>query len=89
MRNDNALSKSTSLRGPKKKEILLYYGRVDGLQWDPGRMEWNWKGGTPIMNYTTNMGRLMLKRHHTVPPVIKKKWEGILPQSFKLRWLNT
>lgn len=28
-------------RGPKKKEILLYYGQVDKLQWDLERFVWN------------------------------------------------
>lgn len=66
-------------RGPKKKKILLYYGRVDHLQWDPERFHWNWIGGTPFMNYTTKMGRLMLRRNHVVPHLVTNKWRGILP----------
>lgn len=38
------------------------------------------------MEYTTKMGRLLLRRHHKVPLVVEKKWRGILPQSYKLRW---
>lgn len=38
------------------------------------------------MDFTTKMGRLMLRRRHTIPSVVEKKWAGILPPSFKLRW---
>lgn len=73
-------------RGPKKKEMLLYYGRVDKLHWDPERFVWKWEGEVPFMSYNTKMGRLMLRRHHKIPLVVEKKWPGILPPSFKLRW---
>lgn len=29
------------VRRPKKKEFLLFYGRVDQLEWDPKRYMWN------------------------------------------------
>lgn len=60
-------------RQTKKLEMLLYYGRVDQLQWDPERFVWEWKGGTPLMNYDTKMGRLMLRRHHQIPSVVERK----------------
>lgn len=67
---------------------MLYYGRVDSLASNPDRFNWKWVGGTPMMGYNTSMGRMMLRRHHVIPPVVERKWAEILPQSFKLRWAN-
>lgn len=32
------------------------------------------------------MGRLLLRKHHVIPSVVRKKWTGILSHTFKLRW---
>lgn len=59
--------------GPKKKEILLYYGKVDQLHSDLERYNSKWLGGTPFMEYTTNIGRSILRKHHKIPSVMEKK----------------
>jgi hypothetical protein len=77
---------ATVLKGPRKKEVQLYFGKIDSLTWDPGRFVWT--GAIPFMKYTTKLGREMLKRRKVVPDVVEKKWGGILPARFKLRWKN-
>jgi hypothetical protein len=39
-----------------------------------------------IMNYTTKMGRDLLKQQHTIPNPVVRKWKGILSNTFRLRW---
>jgi hypothetical protein len=73
-------------RGTKKSSILMYYGRVEDLSWDPNRYQWS--GGISFMSFTSKLGRNLLKSKHVVPPVIERKWSGILPITYKLRWRN-
>jgi hypothetical protein len=72
--------------GPKKTCTLLFYGRSDRLLWNPDQYQWD--GATPIMNYTSELGRKMLKTRHVVPNVVMRKWQGVLPVSYKFRWDN-
>jgi hypothetical protein len=39
------------ITGPKKKKILLFYGKVKDLRWDPGRVLWS--NSKPLMSYST------------------------------------
>jgi hypothetical protein len=77
-------------RGPKKRSILLFYGRVDQLLWDPSRHSWNFpneKGETPpFMAFSAHLGRSILRRKHVVPDVVTRKWGGILAPTYKLHW---
>jgi hypothetical protein len=59
-------------RGPKKSSIMFYYGCSDQLEWDPDRYQWNIS--IPLMNYTVELDRTLLKRRHIVPNVITRKW---------------
>jgi hypothetical protein len=71
-------------RGPKKVITNLYYGQMDQLEWDPNRFTWT--GNVPFMIYTTKLGRQWLTNRHVLPDVVDRKWRGILPQGFRLRW---
>ena len=73
-------------RGPKKSIILLFYGKTQTLEWDPDRYEWPEE--VHFMYFTTQSGRKILFKRHVIPAVVQKKWTGILPDTFKLRWLN-
>lgn len=73
---------------PKKQAIMLHYGKIDSLPWDLGKFVWKGSTATPLMNYTTKLGRDLLRKHHVIPSVVEKKWSGILPRSFKLRWMT-
>jgi hypothetical protein len=53
------------LKGPKKKAILLYYGKVRSLEWDPTRLKW--PEGMEFMHYSTKLGRNLLRKRH--PPL--------------------
>jgi hypothetical protein len=64
----------------------LFYGRCDQLDWDLECYQWN--ASTPFMNYTAELGRSMLKRHHQVPNVVTRKWQGVLPATYRLKWDN-
>jgi hypothetical protein len=76
----------TVKKGPKKTHTLLFYGQSDHLMWNPNRYQW--AGATPIMNYTSELGRRMLKLRHVVPNVVMRKWQGVLPVLYKFRWDN-
>lgn len=73
-------------RGPKKTCTYLFYGRSDSLEWDPERYQW--ESSTPFMNYTTELGRNLLKSQHVEPNVVTVKWQGVLLATYKLRWDN-
>jgi hypothetical protein len=66
----------TITRGPKKTCTYLFYGKSDSLTWNLERFQWN--SNTPIMSYTAEMGREILKKRHIVPDVVTTKWQGIL-----------
>ena len=71
-------------RGPKKVVMFLYYGRTAQLEWDPERLAW--PGNVPFMMYTSKLARKWLTDKHVLPDVVEKKWRGILPMGFRLRW---
>lgn len=74
-------------RGPKKIESCLYYGRVDQLTWDPDRFQWPGQVAlVPILNFTANLGRTLLAAHHRVFNPVERKWQGVLPRGFRLKW---
>jgi hypothetical protein len=74
-------------RGPQKKQILLCYGQVDTLQWDPARIQWPCGDSTtPFMSYSASLGRKLLQKKHVIPDLVERKWQGILPLNFRLRW---
>lgn len=40
------------------------------------------------MGYKASLGRKYLLKMHSVPTVVEKKWSGVLPITYKLKWLN-
>jgi hypothetical protein len=74
------ISKGQKLR---KYQVNLFYGRMDQLTWDPGRIRW--PGNTPFMSYNTKQGRELLRKRHNIPNPVEQKWGGILPSSHTLR----
>ena len=40
------------------------------------------------MKFLSNQGRELLRRNTTIPNVVERKWPGILPANYKLRWNN-
>ena len=75
-----------AIKGPKKTSIWWYYGPISKLVWDPGRRQW--PEAKNLMKYTSNQGRELLRQRTNTPNVIVKKWVGILPSDYKLRWNN-
>jgi hypothetical protein len=41
------------------------------------------------MNYSADLGRQLMKKHHIIPNVVIRKWQGVLPETYKFRWDNT
>jgi hypothetical protein len=37
-------------------------------------------------NYTASLGRNLLRNRHDIPNLIVKKWQGVLPFTFRLCW---
>lgn len=72
-------------QGEGKTKLLrrLFYGKTAMLQWDPGRFRWLDEKRTPLLAYSTKMGRRLLATKHVIPNVITRKWQGILPASYK------
>ena len=73
-------------RGPKKTSVWLYYGLVSKLEWDPSCM--HWPESKEFIKYTSNQGRELLRRQARIPNVVEKKWDRVLPTTYKLRWSN-
>jgi hypothetical protein len=74
----------TVARGPKKIITNLYYGKTEHLEWDPNRFAW--PGNLQFMKYNTKVGRQWLTNRHVLPDIVERKWRGILPRGFRLRW---
>lgn len=74
-------------KGPKKKSLLFYYGRLDWLNWDPKRLQWPGKqAATPFMDYNVKLVRDLLREKHIIPNPVERKWQGILPFSHQFKW---
>jgi hypothetical protein len=74
------------VKGPRKRKILLYYGKTRNLDWDPTR--WKWPGSIDFMKYSTKMGRELLRKRHPPLQLAQHKWQPILPVDFRFRWTN-
>lgn len=73
-------------QGHKKTKSLLFYGMVSQLTWDPGRFRWKDLEQTPLLAYSTKLGRQVLATKLPPPNVVIRKWQGVLPASYKLQW---
>jgi hypothetical protein len=74
-------------RGPQKKVVHLYYGRLDLLKWDPDRFLWaQGTKHTPFLDFTAALGRSLMRQRHVIPNLVEKKWQGVLPLNFRLKW---
>ena len=76
-----------AIKGPKKTTIWWYYGPTSKLVWDPGRLQW--PEAKEFTKFSSNQGRELLRSQTRIPSVVEKKWPGILPANYKLRWNNT
>lgn len=68
-------------RGQRRLWSILFYGRVDQLQWDPNRFSWG--DNTLLMTYTAALGRLLLRAQHVVPAMVTGKWQGVRPSTYR------
>jgi hypothetical protein len=71
-------------RGPKKKQILLLFGKISALCLDPGRVQWS--NDKPFMTYTTKMGREILCKKQLVPHIPTLRWSNYLPPGSTFNW---
>ena len=68
----------------KKKKILLFYGKVATLGWDPDR--WRWRDGSCFLNYSTKGGReTIVSRNPEITRTVEK-WQGYIPGNYRLYW---
>lgn len=74
-------------RGPKNMCMHLLYGQNNLLDWNLVRYQRN--TFVPLLHYTANVGRKILKKRYMVPNIVVKKWQGVLPIMFKFKWNNT
>ena len=47
-----------------------------------------WPEAKEFMKFTSKQGRESLLRHNRIPNVVDRKWFGVLPAYYKLRWNN-
>jgi hypothetical protein len=80
----NRVRVQSIFRGPKKKQILLYYGRVRDIDWDPARFKW--PQNKDFMHYTTTLGRDLLRKRQPPLTLATSKWPNILPGNFRFKW---
>jgi hypothetical protein len=82
----SVIKKSKLLKGPKKVHYLVCSSNINTLELDPSA--YSWKGGEPMFFFTTTLRRKMLKDFKRKIKVVEKRWVGVLPFTFKLRWMN-
>jgi hypothetical protein len=73
-------------KGPRRKSILLYYGKIRELNWDPARLKW--PGDVDFLKYSTKLGRDLLRKRHLPLQLVFKKWPQTLLDNFRFRWTN-
>jgi hypothetical protein len=71
-------------RGPKKKLILLYYGQIKALEWDPAHLRWPRNKG--FMHYNIQLGRDLLQKRQPPLTLASNKWPNILPDIHRFKW---
>lgn len=65
----------------------MFYGRVDRLAWDPHKFQWaTTDKATQLMEFTSKMGRELLKKRHQVDNPITRKWGGVFPDNYRMQW---
>jgi len=63
------------IKGASKSHILLYFGRVDRLEWNPSKFQWpSNKGSISFLYYNVRLGHEMLQEKYSVIDVIGHKW---------------
>jgi hypothetical protein len=60
-----------SKRDQRKLPILFFYGRIQDLDWDSGRLSWNMN--TNFLSYTIQLGREILCNCHTPLQLVDAK----------------
>ena len=71
------------MRGSKKFSIFLYYEMVSKLEWDSNM--YCWLATKTFMNYTSILGREVLRSTLEIPITVRKKLSDLLPSSYKLK----
>jgi hypothetical protein len=77
---------SELLKGPKKVHYLVCFGKIDTLKLDPNA--YSWKGREPLFSFTIVLRRKMLRKSKPKINLVEKRWVGVLPFIFKLKWMN-
>jgi hypothetical protein len=72
------------MKGPKKRIILLFYGKIRELVWDPARLRWPEK--VEFLHYSTRLSRKLLRKRQPPLQLARRKWSPTLPDDFKFRW---
>jgi hypothetical protein len=70
--------------GQRKIPVILFYGKIESLLMDPGRLMWRDK--SPFMSYTTQKGCTLLRNPHPPLQLVGDKWALVLPVDFKFNW---
>ena len=65
----------------RKTKVLLLYGKVRELQWDPGIIQW--ANDKLLMDNTTRLARELLRKRTPIPIIPHLHW---LPLRFSFRW---
>jgi hypothetical protein len=65
-------------------KFLLFTSITSDLMFDLGR--WSWSDKSPLLSYTSKLGRKLLNpRVHLQRPMVQK-WVGILPATYEPNW---
>ena len=73
-------------KGPKKKRVLVHYVQIRNLTWDTTRLEW--PDNVQFMQYSTKLGRKLLRKRHPLLQLAAKKWGQMLLANFRFWWTN-
>jgi hypothetical protein len=66
------------------RTILLYYGPVVDLTFDP--QQFSWSDGSNLLDYSAKKGREFIRQSLPQRNLAHEKWQGILPANHRFEW---
>jgi hypothetical protein len=74
--------------GCNKNQFLLFCDEIGKMEVDPKLYCWKGGGGN-LLASTSALGRRLLRDSKPKVNMVEKRWSGLLPLSYRLRWNNT
>jgi hypothetical protein len=77
-----------AMKGCNKNQFLLLNDEIGKMEVDPKLYCWK-RGEGNLLAYSSALGRKLLRDSKPKVNMVEKRWFGLLPLSYRLRWNNT